>query len=194
MELNETYWTDRYKNNQLGWDIGYPSPAIAEFMGQVENKNAKILIPGCGNAYEAAYLWKKGFNNVFLLDFSSIPLQKFSSENPDFPKAQLLNIDFFNVDGKFDFIIEQTFFCALNPDLRSNYAEKMIQLLEPAGRLVGLLFNIPLFEDHPPFGGNQKEYKKLFSKYFEIQKMETAYNSIPERQGNELFIKLKPIN
>jgi SAM-dependent methyltransferase len=191
MELNESYWTDRYKSNQLGWDIGYPSPAITEFMEGIKDKNAKILIPGCGNAYEASYLWKKGFKNVYLLDFSSIPLDKFSKENPDFPKSQLLNLNFFDAEGKYDYILEQTFFCALNPNLRENYAHKMVELLKPEGQLIGLLFNIPLFEDHPPFGGNQDDYQKLFTQYFEIIKMETAYNSIPERKGSELFIRMK---
>ena len=70
----------------------------------------------------------------------------------------------------------------------------MVELLKPNGNLVGVLFNIPLNDNRPPFGGNKKEYEKLFSEYFEIQKMETAYNSIPERQGNELFVKMKHTN
>jgi SAM-dependent methyltransferase len=163
-------------------------------MNQVEDKNVKILIPGCGNAYEAVYLWKKGFQNVYLLDISPVPLQKFSEQNPDFPKQQLLNKDFFDEEGKYDFIIEQTFFCALEPSLRKPYCEKMIEILKPDGQLVGLIFNIPLFDDRPPFGGNKVEYESLFSPYFEILTMETAYNSIPEREGSELFIKLEPKN
>ena len=67
----------------------------------------------------------------------------------------------------------------------------MHQLLKNDGKLVGLLFNIPLNEDHPPFGGNEKEYRKLFEQKFDIEIMETAYNSIPARAGNELFIKMQ---
>lgn len=63
----------------------------------------------------------------------------------------------------------------------------MVELLKPDGYLVGLLFNIPLNDDRPPFGGKLAEYRKLFSDYFDIQKMEIAYNSIPERQGSELL-------
>jgi hypothetical protein len=192
MELNESYWTSRYKENKLGWDIGYPSPAIIHFMDQVVDKQVKILIPGCGNAYEAAYLWENGFKNLYLLDFSSIPLKKFSDEYSEFPTSHLLNMDFFDASGKFDIIIEQTFFCALDPSLRKKYIDKMFSLLQPEGCLVGLLFNIPLFDDRPPFGGQQKEYEDLFSSFFEIHKMEPAYNSIPERQESELFIKMKP--
>lgn len=63
--------------------------------------------------------------------------------------------------------------------------------MKPSGKLVGLLFNIPLNNDKPPFGGNEKEYRPLYEGKFIIEKMETAYNSIPERAGNELFIKLR---
>lgn len=192
MELNESYWTKRYEDRQLGWDIGYASPAITDFMDSVDDKDVKILIPGCGNAYEAAYLWDKGFRNVFILDFSTAPLNEFAKRQPDFPKEQLLNLNFFEAEGQFDYILEQTFFCALNPELRDKYAAKMLELLKPNGCLVGVLFNIPLFKDHPPFGGNQRQYEEIFSPNFEILKMETAYNSIPPRQDNELFIKLKP--
>lgn len=98
---------------------------------------------------------------------------------------------FFKLENRFDLILEQTFFCALDPKLRRDYVNQMANLLTPEGRLIGLLFNIPLNTDHPPFGGNEEEYRKLFSSIFEIEIMETAYNSIPPRAGNELFIKLK---
>jgi hypothetical protein len=67
----------------------------------------------------------------------------------------------------------------------------MHTLLANNGLLVGLLFKIPLNEDHPPFGGNKKEYIGHFSPYFDIEIMKESYNSIPPRQGNELFIKLR---
>jgi hypothetical protein len=86
--------------------------------------------------------------------------------------------------------LEQTFFCALEPSLREEYVNKMVQLLKPGGKLVGLLFNIPLNNDKPPFGGNREEYLALFKEKFKIETLETAYNSIPQRAENELFIKL----
>jgi len=39
----------------------------------------------------------------------------------------------------------------------------MSELLLINGKLVGLLFNIPLFEDRPPFGGSKKEYITYFN-------------------------------
>jgi hypothetical protein len=88
-------------------------------------------------------------------------------------------------------VIEQTFFCALDPSLRRAYAEKMHEILNPGGRLVGLLFDDPLFSDHPPFGGSKQVYLPYFEDLFEIEVMEKAYNSIAPRAGRELFISLR---
>ncbi|PHR13205.1 MULTISPECIES: methyltransferase domain-containing protein [Aequorivita] len=191
MNFYETFWNHKYLSGETGWDIGYVSTPIKEYINQLSDKNLKILIPGGGNSYEAEYLFKKGFKNVFVVDISSIPLMNLAKRVPSFPKENLLHADFFELEDSFDLILEQTFFCALAPSLREAYANKMHQLLKPEGRLVGLLFNIPLNDDKPPFGGNKVEYKKLFSKKFKIEKMEIAYNSVAPRAGNELFFRLK---
>ena len=41
------------------------------------------------------------------------------------------------------------------------------------------------------FGGSKKEYKIIFKNLFNIKKMETCKNSIPQRLGRELFINLE---
>lgn len=190
LNLNETFWTDRYRSGEVGWDIGYVSTPLKEYIDQLEDKDLKILIPGGGNSYEAEYLFNKGFSNVSVVDISRIPLDNLLKRVPDFPKENLLHQDFFKLDQTYDLILEQTFFCAQDPNLREKYVSKMHQLLKPKGKLVGLLFNIPLNDDKPPFGGSEAEYRLLFEDKFVIDIMETAHNSIPQRGGNELFIKL----
>ena len=71
------------------------------------------------------------------------------------------------------------------------YAAKCAELLAPEGRLVGVLFNTVFEKDGPPFGGSAAEYRNYFEPYFEFTHFEEAYNSIPPRQGRELFINLK---
>jgi SAM-dependent methyltransferase len=190
MDLNKNFWDLRYQNNEIGWDIGYISTPLKKYIDQLTDKNIKILIPGGGNSYEAEYLHNLGFKNVFVVDISPTALTNLKNRVPDFPKNHLINIDFFKLNNSFDLILEQTFFCALTPKLRDNYVLKMNQLLRPNGKLVGLLFNIPLNKDRPPFGGTKKEYLSYFKNYFKIEIMELSYNSISERTNNELFIKL----
>lgn len=189
--LNEPYWENRYKNKDTKWDIGYVSTPLKTYFDQLTNKSLKILIPGGGNSYEAEYLHNNGFTEVYVVDVSETALQNFKKRVPTFSSEKLLHQDFFKLEETFDLIIEQTFFCALNPSLRDEYVSKMHQLLKPKGKLVGLLFNFPLTEDGPPFGGSETEYKKRFSPFFKIKIMETAHNSIPERKGNELFVMLQ---
>jgi SAM-dependent methyltransferase len=190
MDLNKNFWDLRYQNNEIGWDIGYISTPLKKYIDQLTDKNIKILIPGGGNSYEAEYLHNLGFKNVFVVDISPTALTNLKNRVPDFPKNHLINIDFFKLNNSFDLILEQTFFCALTPKLRDSYVLKMNQLLRPNGKLVGLLFNIPLNKDRPPFGGTKKEYLSYFKNYFKIEIMELSYNSISERTNNELFIKL----
>lgn len=190
MELEEEYWSARYKQGNIQWDIGHVSTPIKEYVDQLENKNLKILIPGSGNAYEAAYCHDQGFNNVSLVDISIEPINNFMISNPTFPSEYALHKDFFLLEGKYDLILEQTFFCALHPSQRTDYVNKMSGLLHEGGKLVGVLFDLPLNDNQPPFGGNQEIYKSLFETNFVIHKMEKCNNSILPRAGNELFFQL----
>ena len=172
----------------MGWDIGHISTPLKEYIDQLKDKNLKILIPGAGNAYELLYLLEKGFTNVFVIDNAKQPLENIKNRISDFPRNQLLEGNFFDLElDNFDLILEQTFFCALDPSLRMEYVLKMKQLLKPNGKLAGLLFNFPLTESGPPFGGSLSEYKTLFQEHFQIKILETAYNSIKPRADKELF-------
>ena len=187
MKLDKDYWKIRYKNNQTGWDIGFPSTPLIRYFDQLTNKDLKILIPGCGNGYEAEYLFKNGFKNIFLLDIADEALKNFKKRVPDFPDSQLICANVFDYNENFDLIIEQTFFCALHPQQRENYASKMVDLLVPSGKLVGVLFAKEFENPGPPFGGHREKYHTLFSKYFRIKVLENCYNSINPRRGSELF-------
>lgn len=190
--LDSNYWNNRYLLHDIGWDIGGPSMPIKLYIDQLEDKNISILIPGCGNAYEAEYLLQQGFTNVTVVDVSPVIVDALKEKLAPFVDKELTIIcgNFFDLKHHYDLIIEQTFFCALLPALREKYAEKMFRILKQGGKLTGLLFN-RAFEGGPPFGGNKAEYKILFSPYFEILVLEDCYNSIPPRMGNELFINLR---
>ncbi len=189
---DKSYWDDRYKAGETGWDIGTVSAPLKAYIDQCENKSTSILIPGCGNAHEAAYLLDQGFKNVTIIDISPVALAKVRASLNEFEGKELQIIcgDFFELNQAFDLILEQTFFCALPPTSRPTYVSKMHELLSPGGKLVGVLFNRE-FDQGPPFGGSAFEYKNLFSEKFFIKVLEECYNSIKPREGNELFINFR---
>lgn len=190
-KIEENYWTERYQKAQTGWDVGHISTPIKNYIDQLTDKHLRILIPGAGNAYEAEYLFTKGFTNVHILDISEIPLVLFKKRNPNFPEHQIHHTNFFDHIGSYDLILEQTFFCSFVPTrtIRMAYAQKMAALLRPKGSLVGLWFSFPLTNDleKRPFGGNKQEYLGYLRPYFKVKLFEKCYNSIPPRQGSELF-------
>lgn len=191
MKLNKEYWENRYLNNEAGWDTGAVTTPIKTYIDQLTDKSIKILIPGAGNGYEFEYLISQGFDNVFVVDFAASPLNNIKKRMPSINDNQLIKADFFDIEGVYDLVIEQTFFCALQPDLREKYVQKMKSLLEPNGKIAGLLFQFPLTAQGPPFGGSETEYVNLFSNDFVIETMSPCYNSILPRAGKELFFILK---
>lgn len=187
-KLDEFFWNSRYESKNMGWDIGHVSTPLKAYFDQLPDKSISILIPGCGNAYEAAYLLEQGFTNITLVDISSraVALVKEKLKQYDKENLTIIHGNFFDLDEQYDLIVEQTFFCALDPLLREPYAAKMQALLKEGGKLTGLLFN-RLFEGGPPFGGNREEYQAIFNRYFKMKTMEPAHNSIPPRHETELF-------
>jgi len=194
LNLDESFWSSRYQLGYTGWDIGSPSPPLYQYLCQLHTKNITVLVPGAGNGHEVAAAWDLGFKQIFLLDISNLPINNFLEKKPDFPSHHTIHQDFFAHESQYDLILEQTFFCALDPALRTEYVKKMHRLLLPGGRLVGVLFNRQFDGAGPPFGGSATEYRQLFEPYFELEKLESCYNSIPQRLGHEVFINLRKLD
>ena len=171
------------------------TPPLRAYFDQLDlAPQPRILIPGAGRAYEAEYLHQLGFRQVFVADLAPDPLQALAARVPDFPAAHLLLADFFALPNvpPYDLIVEQTFFCALDPALRPAYAQQCARLLRPGGTLMGLLFDTDFGSvQEPPFGGTKEEYRAYFAPYFDFHHFQTATNSLRPRQGRELFICLK---
>lgn len=193
LPLNQTYWDNQYQANTIGWDLGQVAPPIKTYIDTIENKDAQILIPGCGNSYEAVYLLEQGFTNVTVIDIAPTLVQNLKKKFENNKHITLVLGDFFEHQGTYDYIIEQTFFCALPPSMRQKYVWKMHQLLSDHGKLVGLLFNRE-FEVSPPFGGTLKEYEKLFYKSFVFNSISLAGNSVSSRANTELFFEFQKNN
>lgn len=189
--FDAAYWTKRYEDKDTGWDVGTVSSPLKAYIDQLKDKNIRILVPGAGNAYEAEYLYNNGFKYVFVIDIAEEPLKNLRERLPDFPEDHLIHGDFFKHRTHYDLILEQTFFCALSPTLRPDYVKQMHKLLNPGGRLVGVLFTDPLNASAPPFGASKKEYETLFNGLFDFKTFETCNNSIKPRAGRELFINFE---
>lgn len=189
-KLSADYWANRYNTDDTPWDIGEVSRPLKEYVDGLTDKNMRILIPGAGKAHEAIYLHKLGFVNVYVCDWAEAAFSHLRAACPDFPLEHQLIGDFFDIDLTFDLVLEQTFFCAINPELRQQYANKVTDLLADNGVLAGLLFAVEFDYQGPPFGGTKEEYEGYFGKLFDIQRMDICAVSIQPRAGREFFVEM----
>lgn len=189
--MDAEYWNQRYREADTPWDIGYVSTPLRHVFDQITNKDLRLLIPGAGRAHEAIYLHQNGFKNVWVCDWAPEAFTFLRREAPDFPLSHMMVCDFFQLDGIFDLVVEQTFFSALTPALRPQYVRKTWELLANDGYLIGVLFNEEFERSGPPYGGNRRLYEDLFRPYFHLEEWHVAQDSIAPRQGRELFMRFR---
>lgn len=187
--MNAEYWNNRYETERTPWDLGQLSPPLKTIIDNVEDKNTAILIPGAGSGYEVDYLLQQGFQHVTVIDLAPLAIARLHERVGNVPALTTITGDFFAHEGQYDLILEQTFFCALDPALRPAYVQHMYDLLNPGGRLTGVLFGIVFPFAGPPFGGSAEDYRGLFEPVFEQVRLEPCERSVKPRLGSEWWLE-----
>jgi len=157
-------WEKRYQQGQTGWDRGAPSPALDHCIAS-GNITAKqhVLIPGCGHGYEVIALARLGIH-VTALDLAPSAIKALeNSLRQEALSATLICGDLFEYDADqtFDAIYEQTCLCALSPNMRKPYEQKLYQWLKPEGTLYFSMMQTGS-ENGPPFHCDWLDMQKLF--------------------------------
>jgi methyl halide transferase len=191
------YWENIYLNNDTGWDLGGITPYIDKISDEI--KKGKVIILGCGRGYDAVMLAKKGFE-VTAVDFSPSAIN-FLNDLADQQgvSVKIAQKDIFsltdNFKGYFDYVIEQTCFCAIDVKRRSEYELLVNKLLKAKGQLIGLWFPIgkKILDGGPPYGVSIKEIKLLFRKKWNIVKEEYSTLSVEKRKNREKIIIFKKL-
>jgi len=191
------YWDKKYQRNEANWDLKSANPVFEELIDNEDIlKPGKLLIPGCGNGFDAIAAAKRGFE-VTAIDFSAEAI-KFGKNlaKREKVKVNFLTEDFFNLDEKyannFDSIYEYTTYCAINPERRDEFARQISRLLKPGGKYLTILFPVEERAGGPPFGINPVEAYKIFSNYLKLSFFTQEVNSIKPRKNREviqLYIK-----
>jgi len=171
------FWESRYRDHTTPWDAGKVPDTLRDYTKRIKS-GSRILIPGCGSAYEAGYLAENGFD-VLAIDFSPAAVELAKKNLSRFGDIVRL-ADFFEFDyGKpYEVIYERAFLCALPPRMWPQYAPRMAQLLRPGGELAGFFF-FRETEKGPPFGTTPEALHALFDLHFELVEDKAVTDSIP---------------
>lgn len=191
LELDKHFWENRYRSYDTPWSLGSPSPPLCFYIDQHTDRSARVLIPGAGDSSDAAFIHDRGYRAITICDISPSAIERSKAMMAGRDGISYIAGDFFTLQGPYDLILEQTFFCALDPSWRTRYVDKMADLLSDGGTLAGLLFASHFDNEGPPFGGTKEEYMALFGNKLHIHSMEMCHNSVTPRMGNELFFICK---
>jgi hypothetical protein len=177
------FWEKRFRENFTPWDAGRVPAALGQFL-KTEPRDQRALIPGCGSGYEVRAFAEAGFETL-AIDFAPAAVER--ARRTLGPLAHLVRLaDFFEFDfaRPFDLVYERAFLCSLPRPLRPRYAQRVVELLGPQGKVVGLFF----FEDGergPPFGLKTGELETLLNGHFDRTADAAVSDSIPIFAGKE---------
>ncbi|WP_153099361.1 methyltransferase domain-containing protein [Paraburkholderia hayleyella] len=181
------FWDERFERGFMPWDQAGVQIAFKAFAAR--HAQASVLIPGCGNAWEALWLAQQGIA-VRAIDFSTqaveaarLQLGRYASvvEQADFFTWQPLA-----APGP-GWIYERAFLCALPLARRRDYAARMAALLPPGGLLAGF-FYLGATPKGPPFGIERDELDALLLPAFELLEDEPVTDSLPVFAGRERWL------
>lgn len=195
---DQQFWNQRYIDKSTGWDLGTVSRPFVHLVetGRLQ-KGKSILIPGAGRSHEGIYLAKQGFQ-VTVVDFAPEVVREVQDRiEKEGIRMDVLNEDIFRLrpdrHGTFDYLLEQTCFCAIDPDRREEYADMAKRMIRPGGILVGLFYAHGR-EGGPPWNTTPEDVKGHFGPRFDFLEFSVAEYSMDSRKGEEwlAFMRRRP--
>ena len=177
------FWDERFAQQFTPWDRGGVPDALRDFAGR-QDRPLRTLIPGCGSAYELAFLSDAGWD-VTAIDFSPAAVATARSAVGQWGD-RVVEADFFQwqSEAPLDLIYERAFLCALPRSTWEHLARRWADLLAPGARLAGFFF----FDDAakgPPFGIDAERLEALLAPHFVCIEDSPVADSIPVFEGKE---------
>ncbi len=186
----EKFWTDKYLNNEAGWDLGGPAAGLKALLPKLKLPSSRIVVLGGGGGHDAAFFAEQG-HHVTLVDISAEAIALAKKHYGHLTNLNLVQGDLFDLPrdmyGQFDLVFEHTCYCAINPSLRDDLVRQWRRLLNDNGFLFAVLFAMPK-RVGPPFGGSEWEIRQRLQKGFQIVIWQRFRQSIKPRLGRELII------
>ena len=183
------FWEEIYQGGRAGWDLGGPTPAFLRLLESGLLPPGKMLVTCAGRGHDARAFARHGFR-VDAVEFAAEPVRDMQAlADPDAP-VRVVQSDLFTLshelNGQYDYVLEYTCYCAINPARRPEYADLISRLLKPQGILIALIFPTTAKPGGPPFYAPVSQVLELFqSRGFKVLRQETPGDSVPQRKDSE---------
>jgi SAM-dependent methyltransferase len=194
MDVNlPSKWDENYEQGTAGWDLGRPTPVFQRLLASGQFVPGRMIVLGAGRGHDAREFACHGFQ-VTAVDFSTQAVTEMHRLATAEAPVEILQHDIFTLpeplNHSFDYALEYTCFCAIDPNRRAEYADLVARLLKPTGIYIDLAFPLDGRKGGPPFAVSASEVLDLFqARGFKLISREKPADSISARGGaEELFI------
>ncbi|XP_074281294.1 putative thiol methyltransferase 2 isoform X1 [Silene latifolia] len=183
-------WEKCWEIGLTTWDLREPTPIVEHLVRNDLLPKGRALVPGCGSGYDVVTLASPD-RYVIGLDLSKSAVKRageLAATSSNGTCFSFVQADFFtwNPTELFDLIFDYTFFCAIEPKLRSAWAHRISDLLKPDGELITLMFP---FDDHdggPPYKISIADYETVLHPLgFQAISIVENELAVPSRKGRE---------
>ena len=106
----QEYWDQKYaeKDTIFEWLENYSE--LRDYIHEHLPKDARILVPGCGNSAISADMYNDGYHNLVNIDFSPVVIDQMQRRYQDLTEMSWLVMDIKKMsfaDGEFDFVLDK---------------------------------------------------------------------------------------
>ena len=190
MDVNSAdKWEADYLGGSDGWDLGKPTPVFRNLLANRGLPPGRMLVVCAGRGHDAREFARHGFQ-VTAVDFSPSAVREMRRlAGPD-TQMEILQQDLFSLshkmDGTFDYVLEYTCYCAIDPKRRAEFVDLVARLLKPGGMYISLAFPLTQQQGGPPFAVTVSELLRLFqTRGFKLIEREKPTDSVSQRRGAE---------
>jgi thiopurine S-methyltransferase len=177
--LDPEFWHTKWATNNIGFHLQDVNPFLAAYWPVLTpHRSDIVLVPLCGKSEDLTYLASQ-HDSVYGVELSEIAVRSFFAEHLYTPlvtrissQHELYQFDELNIYTgdvfsaplpSVDLIYDRAALVALPAQMRARYAEHMLALLKPGGRIFLITLDYLQSEQSgPPFSVDEAELQRLY--------------------------------
>ena len=189
--MKHEFWHDKWQKNEIGFHLNQPHSLLVKYIDSLnlEKKN-RIFLPLCGKSLDIHWLLAQGYHLIGI-DLSPIAIEELMAElaipfterklekltHYHHPQIDLFVGDFFELTssniGKIDAIYDRAALVALPEEMRTDYAQHLMQISNQATQLLISFEYDQSVMAGPPFSISPQQLKDYYSKQYQLQLLDS---------------------
>ncbi|PKF50657.1 thiopurine S-methyltransferase [Enterovibrio nigricans] len=178
--MDQEFWFSRWAENKIGFHLSDTNPLLIKYWPMLDpQRSDAVFVPMCGKTEDLSWLATK-HNEVIGVELSEIAVRAFFAEHfytptvtsisptlkrYEFDEIALYSGDYFTAPlTSYPLIYDRAALIALPEEMRTRYVERLLDLLDPKGKMLLVTLDYPQDQmDGPPFSVTADEVKTLFA-------------------------------